>query len=106
MIGYWIIIFVTILLEEIVIFNKCSFKNFFWEDWNTKDKLTNGYAAAFAFCCGVAGAVVGMCQAYYIGPIASKIGDFGGDVGVWCSLVFTAIVYPPCRVIELGHFKK
>lgn len=40
-----------------------------------------GAAGIIAGCCGVAGAVVGMAQVWYIGPIASKLGPFGGDLG-------------------------
>ncbi|QPG72961.1 hypothetical protein FOA43_000265 [Brettanomyces nanus] len=104
MIGYWIIIFGTIIFEEMIF--RGSKSNFNWADWNTKDKLTHGYAASFAFCCGAAGAVVGMCQAYYIGPIAIKIGEYGGDVAIWCSLVFTGVAYPPCRILEKKYFKR
>lgn len=40
-----------------------------------------GFAGVLAGCCGVAGAVVGMAQVYYTGPIARKIGMFGADLG-------------------------
>jgi purine-cytosine permease-like protein len=34
------------------------------------------------------------------GPIAAKFGSYGGDVGVYLSLVFTLVVYPPLRWYE------
>lgn len=106
MIGYWILMFVTISLEEFVLFRGRSYKNYDWSLWNNKHGLTHGYSAIIAFLCGIAGAVIGMCQAYYIGPVAVKIGEYGGDVGLWLCMGISGIVYPPCRFLELRHFKK
>ena len=41
-----------------------------------------------------------MAQTWYIGPIAAKFGGSGGDVGIYLSAVFTAIIYPIVRAIE------
>jgi len=35
------------------------------------------------------------------GPIAAKFGGFGGDVGIYLSGVFTLIVYPIARWLEI-----
>lgn len=75
-----------------------------WDMWNNYGVLTHGYAATFAFLCGVAGVVVGMAQAYWIGPIAAKFGEFGGDIAMWLSMGFSGIVYPWCRYWELRKF--
>lgn len=75
-----------------------------WDMWNNYDVLTHGYAATFAFLCGVAGVVVGMAQAYWIGPIAAQFGEFGGDIAMWLSMGFSGVVYPWCRYWELRRF--
>ncbi|KAG0667805.1 Vitamin B6 transporter [Maudiozyma exigua] len=75
-----------------------------WDEWDNSDVLTHGYAATFAFLCGVAGVVVGMAQAYWIGPIARKFGEFGGDIAMWLSMGFSGIVYPWVRYLELKKY--
>lgn len=75
-----------------------------WEMWNNYDVVTHGYAATFAFLCGVAGVVVGMAQAYWVGPIAANFGEFGGDIAMWLSMGFSGAVYPWCRYWELRQF--
>ncbi len=67
--GYWLAIYVTIVLEEHFIFRKANYDNYnAAETWNRSDLLPWGAAALFAGCVGVAGAVVGMAQVWYIGP--------------------------------------
>lgn len=77
-----------------------------FDAWNDYLILTNGFASSFAFCCGVAGAVVGMNQVYYRGPIASYIGEYGGDIGNFLAIGFAGVTYPACRYIELRLFGK
>ncbi|KAH7870293.1 permease for cytosine/purines, uracil, thiamine, allantoin-domain-containing protein [Lentinula edodes] len=80
--AYWLAIFSAILIEEHLIFRrgKCF----------------------IALSCGVAGAVLGMAQSWYIGVIGGMIGnpEFGGDIGFELAFAFSAIVYPPLRWIE------
>ena len=73
---------------------------FDWDTWNRRDILPHGFAALLAFLTGWAGAILGMYQTYYTGPIAALIGH-GADVGLPVSLGWTAIVYPPARWLEL-----
>ncbi|SCU84746.1 LAFA_0D11760g1_1 [Lachancea sp. 'fantastica'] len=75
-----------------------------WDMWNNQDVLTHGYAATFAFLVGVAGVVLGMAQAYWIGPIARQIGEYGGDLGMWLSMGFSGVVYPGLRYLELRKY--
>lgn len=77
-----------------------------FEAWNDKYILTNGFAATFGFCCGVAGAVVGMNQVYYIGPISKYVGDDAADLGTFFAIAFTGVSYPLARWLELRYFKK
>jgi len=58
LIGYWVVIFFVIVLEEDIIFRRT--KGYDWSAWNRRDKLPMGIAAAISFLVGWAGAVVGM----------------------------------------------
>lgn len=58
LIGYWIIIWFTIAVEEDVLFNRC--RGYDWTIWNDWRKLPVGVAAGVSFLIGWAGAIVGM----------------------------------------------
>jgi NCS1 nucleoside transporter family len=125
MLGYWISIYIVILLEENLLFRstlklrKVHYKEFAnmtdcssldwlynWEGWDKPSNISYGIAATVAFACGVAGAVVGMNQIYWQGPIARMLGDFGGDIGMWLCGSFSGIVYPVLRYFELKYIGK
>ena len=54
-----------------------------------------------ALASGIAGAVLGMAQVWYIGVVAATFDNpFGGDVGFELALGFTLVVYPIARTIE------
>ncbi|TGO92055.1 hypothetical protein BPOR_0011g00050 [Botrytis porri] len=105
MMAYWICPWITISLEEYFIFHKLQGKSFDWSIYNDRTKLPIGYAALLSFLIGFAGAIVGMYQIWYTGPIALMIGgEYGGDIGDWLGIGFTAIVFPPLRYLELKKF--
>ncbi|KAL9024091.1 MAG: hypothetical protein Q9196_006768, partial [Gyalolechia fulgens] len=79
--GYWIMIFVSIVLEEHTIFRPRL--GFDWTAWEDKKRLPFGFAALTAFLVGWVGAIIGMAQTWYIGPVAEKIGGIGADIGTW-----------------------
>lgn len=129
MLGYWISIYITILLEENLLFRssevakKLHFNEFEtlsdkedkiswmkdlynWNHWNDPKFVTLGLAASGSFICGVVGAIVGMNQVYWRGPIARNIGDYGGDVGFWLCMAFSGVSYPVLRYFELKKFGK
>lgn len=58
LIGYWVIMFVVIALEEDLIFRRT--KGYDWDAWNIRARLPVGLAAAGSFLIGWVGAVVGM----------------------------------------------
>ncbi|KAJ3806385.1 permease for cytosine/purines, uracil, thiamine, allantoin-domain-containing protein [Lentinula aff. lateritia] len=104
--AYWLAIFSAILIEEHLIFRRGKWSNYNPEDYNNWRKLPLGVASFIALSCGVAGAVLGMAQSWYIGIIAGMIGypAFGGDIGFELAFVFSAIVYPPLRWIEKKYW--
>ncbi|GAA5873523.1 hypothetical protein JCM8547_005611 [Rhodosporidiobolus lusitaniae] len=105
--SYWLAIYSTILLEEHFIFRKGSFqRGYDLEAYNNYKLLPVGIAAALACGFGVAGAVVGMGQTWYVGPIAKMIGDpeYGGDIGFELAAAFTAVTYPLFRYAEKKKF--
>ncbi|CCD23301.1 Tpn1p NDAI_0B02660 [Naumovozyma dairenensis CBS 421] len=75
-----------------------------WDKWDDAEVLTHGYAATLSFIVGIAGVVIGMAQAYWIGPVAAKFGEFGGDIAMWLSMGFSGVVYPPLRYWELRRY--
>ena len=76
--GYWVAIWVACQLEEQIIFRRK--RGYDWEAWNRKDLLPIGLASLAAFLVGWAGSILCMSQAWYIGPIAGKVGEHGADV--------------------------
>ena len=76
--GYWLAIWIAIILEEQIIFRRRT--GYDWTIWNQQNKLPVGIAALVAFLVGWAGAILCMAQVWYIGPIAREVGEYGGDV--------------------------
>ena len=98
--GYWLIIFVSIVMEEHVIFRRS--RGFDWTRWEDQKYLPLGIAALLAFLIGWAGAIIGMDQVWFVGPVASLVGDHtGADIGIWLGAAFALIVFPPLRYLEL-----
>lgn len=61
-----------VVLEEHFIFRKGYFPGYnAAETWNNSKLLPVGWAACVAFFFGVAGAVLGMAQTWYIGKLSS-----------------------------------
>jgi purine-cytosine permease-like protein len=104
--GYWVVIWIAITLEEHLLFRRRMNPPFVWSDWNRRDKLPHGLAALTAFCVGWAGAVLCMAQYYFTGPIARLVGAEGGDMGNFVGFAWAGIVYPPLRYWELKTFGK
>lgn len=104
MTSYWCVMYIAVLIEENVFFRKKLVPGFDdtydWRIWNEKPMLEWRLAGAAAFLIGIPGAVLGMCQVYFVGPIAKRIGVAGGDIGVFLSFSFAAIAYLPLRYLE------
>jgi len=105
-IAYWLAIYEGVSLTEHFVFKK-GVLGYTPEDYMTPSRLPPGFAAIGAFCFGVFGAVMGMSQVWFIGPIGKHIGGpYGGDIGFELAFAFTAISYLVLRKIELKHFRR
>ncbi|TVY80604.1 Purine-cytosine permease fcyB [Lachnellula suecica] len=102
--GYWVVMWIVITLEEEFIFRRRMKPTLVWSDWNSQDKLPIGLAAMAAFCVGWVGAVLCMAQVYFIGPLAKLVGDYGADMGNYVGFAWAGLVYLPLRYLELKKF--
>lgn len=91
------------MFEEHVLFHIARGVRFDWAAWEDKKKLPVGGAALLSFLIGWAGAIIGMYQVWYTGPLAAKVGGYGGDIGAWLAIGFTAVTFPPLRYLELKY---
>ncbi|KAI4286784.1 MAG: hypothetical protein L6R35_003962 [Caloplaca aegaea] len=106
--GYWVMIFVAIVIEEHLLFRRRRrrsprlLQGFDWTAWEDQKRLPLGIAALIAFFVGWAGAIVGMHQTWYVGPVAESVG--GADIGTWLGVAFAGVLFPPLRFLELKKF--
>lgn len=98
--GYWLMVMITIALEEHLIFRRAV--GFDWSAWEDKKRLPVGLAALLSFLLGWVGAVLGMSQVWFVGPVA-EIAN-GADVGVWLGCAFACVCFPPLRYLEIRKF--
>jgi NCS1 nucleoside transporter family len=105
LIAYWLAIYEGIALSE-HIFYKRGFSGYHPEHYLDRNKLPPGIAAMIAFCFGIMGAVLGMSQVWFQGPIGLLCGvpPFGGDVGFELAFCFSAISYITLRYFEKRYF--
>ena len=96
--GYWVEFMVFIVLIEHLWFRH-HMGEFDWTRWEDKKHLPVGVAALVSFLLGWVGAVLGMYQVWYTGPLAAISGP--ADVGLWVGTGFTVVSYPPLRWMEL-----
>jgi NCS1 nucleoside transporter family len=102
--GYWVSIWVAIILEEHLIFRKWRGLGWNWDAWDDHRKLPVGLAALVAFLVGWVGSILSMAQVWYIGPIAAQVGEYGGDMGNYVGFAWAGIVFPGLRWLELRHY--
>jgi len=97
--SYWTAFFVVIVAEEHFLFRRKGgvLGGYNLADWDNPSKLPLGIAGILAACFGVAGAVVGMAQVWYIGPIGKLAGEaYGADLGFELAAGFATVTYPLC----------
>ncbi|KAF5868539.1 putative purine-cytosine permease protein [Botrytis fragariae] len=103
-IAYWLAIYEGIALSEHVFFKK-GFQGYRPENYMDASRLPPGIAAMVAFLFGVMGAVLGMAQVWFTGPIGKLCGaEYGGDVGFELAFAFSAISYCGLRWLEIRRF--
>ncbi|KAL2819362.1 permease for cytosine/purines, uracil, thiamine, allantoin-domain-containing protein [Aspergillus cavernicola] len=103
--GYWVAIWIGIILEERFIFRRGTTGHAYnWLIWDDPTKHPIGIAALIAFLVGWAGAILCMAQVWYIGPLAGLVGVYGADMGNYVGFSWAALVYPPLRYLELKWF--
>ncbi|KAL8781514.1 MAG: hypothetical protein Q9213_005963 [Squamulea squamosa] len=117
--GYWVIIWMGITLQEQFIFrSRFGFRmgigergsrrgwgqGYDWTAWDQPDSLPHGIAAFIAFLVGWAGAILCMAQYWYTGPIARLVGEHGADMGNFVGLSWALLVYPLLRWLEIKRF--
>lgn len=102
LLGYWNTSFFVILCVEHYLYRGGlhGYEGYDLEAWDDPSRLPVGWAGGLAFACGIAGCVVGMDETWYVGTLAARIGDTGGDIGNQLSLVFTLVAYVPARYLE------
>jgi NCS1 nucleoside transporter family len=103
-IAYWLAIYEGISLSEHIFFKR-GMTGYHPENYMDKDMLPPGLAAILAFCFGVMGAVLGMAQVWFTGPIGKLCGtQYGGDIGFELAFFFSATSYCILRYFEKRYF--
>ncbi|KAI9566325.1 cytosine-purine permease [Boletus coccyginus] len=102
--SYWTAFFIIIVAEEHFLFRRegGQLGGYNLADWDDPSKLPIGMAGLSACCFGIAGAVVGMSQIWYTGPIGKMAGAmYGADLGFELAACFAAVTFPPLRWMEI-----
>ncbi|KAG1736972.1 permease for cytosine/purines, uracil, thiamine, allantoin-domain-containing protein [Suillus lakei] len=102
--SYWTAFFIVIVAEEHFIFRRKNgpLGGYNLYDYDTPSKLPPGIAGILAMCLGIAGAVVGMSEVWYTGPLGKMAGaTYGADLGFELAAAFSAVTYPPLRALEI-----
>ncbi|KAG1840269.1 permease for cytosine/purines, uracil, thiamine, allantoin-domain-containing protein [Suillus subalutaceus] len=102
--SYWTAFFIVIVAEEHFIFRRKNgpLGGYNLDAYDTPSKLPLGIAGILAMCFGIAGAVVGMSEVWYTGPLGKMAGAaYGADLGFELAAAFSAVTYPPLRALEI-----
>lgn len=96
----WTAFFIVIIAEEHFIFRRKNgpLGGYNLDDYDTPSKLPVGVAGILAGCFGVAGAVIGMSQPVYTGPLGGMV---GAEIGFELAAAFSAVTYLPLRAFEI-----
>lgn len=110
LIGYWLAIYEGVALTEHFVFRRGGRAGLYdVGDYDTPSRLPPGFAALGAFVLGALGAVLGMAQVWFTGPVGRLCGgggggESGGDVGFELGFGFSATAYLVLRAVERGRF--
>jgi NCS1 nucleoside transporter family len=105
LIGYWLAIYEGVSITDHFIFKR-GINGYNVGIYRDAALLPPGIAAVIAFGFGIMGAVLGMSQVWFVGPIGAKIGvpPFGGDIGFELAFLFAMTSYIPLRIVERRIF--
>lgn len=107
LIGYWLAIYEGVALTEHFVFRVWRGHGYEVEEYEVPGRLPPGMAAMSAFGMGVVGAVLGMAQVWFTGPVGALCGgDFGGDVGFELAFSFSAVTYVVLRTVERAYYRR
>ncbi|KAL3422163.1 Purine-cytosine permease fcyB 3 [Phlyctema vagabunda] len=102
--AYWLAIYEGVALTEHFCYKR-GMQGYRPEHYTEPSKLPPGFAAVTAFAFGVMGAVLGMAQSWFIGPVGRLCGtEYGGDLGFELGFSFSALSYGALRYFEKRHF--
>ncbi|KAK7743596.1 Purine-cytosine permease fcy21 [Cytospora paraplurivora] len=106
-IGYWLAMYEGVALTEHFVFRR-SWDGYEVEGHATPSKLPPGFAALGAFLVGIMGAVLGMAQVWFTGPVGRLCGGegAGGDVGFELAFAFSAVSYVVSRAVEKRLYRR
>ncbi|KAG8219210.1 cytosine-purine permease [Butyriboletus roseoflavus] len=102
--SYWTAFFIVIVAEEHFLFRRKGGRlgGYNLADWDNPSKLPIGIAGLLACCFGITGAVIGMSQVWYTGPLGKMAGaTYGADLGFELAAAFAAVTFPPLRWMEI-----
>ena len=100
--GYWVAAYMVIQIIDSLL-RKGEYNV---HVWNTPEKLPHGWAASISFVLGLVGAVLGMAQVWFIGPIGAQFPPYGGDLGPELAFVFAGTSYLILRPLERKYGKR
>jgi purine-cytosine permease-like protein len=87
------------------IFYKRGFSGYDPTIYMDAKKLPPGIAAVVAFAFGIMGAILGMAQVWFTGPIGRLCGTkYGGDIGFELAFAFSSTSYCIMRYFEKRYF--
>lgn len=106
-IGYWLAIYEGIALTEHFVFRGWRGYGYRVDEYEVPGRLPPGMAAVTAFAVGVVGAVLGMAQVWWTGPVGRLCGGaFGGDVGFEMAFAMSAVSYGVLRSVERSWYRR
>jgi len=106
MMGYWWAIYIGIGMTEHFVIRR-GVDGYRPDDYDDPRWLPPGFAALGGGLAGVAGAVMGLSQTWWMGPVVVRLnevtgGEFRGDLGVLFAFGFSALAYSVLRPVEKG----
>jgi purine-cytosine permease-like protein len=105
LLGYWAVCFAVILCLEDQWFRRGE--GYDLHAWDNPKDLPLGAAAVTTLIVGyLVGALLGMDQTWFVGPVAKAFGGIGGDMGIYLCFALSIVLYWPLRTLEKRMTKR